>query len=233
MGDEQPLEEIGEQPLLLRILDSSIRSAGRAVDPFIESLRRRNPEASEEDLLKRLDTYFMSTVTSSGAATGAAAAVPGVGTVAGVGLATGDTGIFLTTASTYVLAVSRIHGVHPQHIEHQRALILAVLAGGSGAATVSRIAERTGGYWGKSFANAVPLQAIRNVNKVLGANFVTRYGTRSGILVLGKAAPFGIGAAIGAGGNLAMARMIIKSTRLAFGPMTGPPPADQDAEVKI
>jgi hypothetical protein len=109
--------------------------------------------------------------------------------------------------------------VDPAHIEHQRALILAILAGGSGAATVSRIAERTGGYWGKSLANAVPLQTIRTLNRVLGRNFVTRYGSKTGILVLGKAAPFGIGAAIGAGGNLAMARMIIKSTRAAFGPL--------------
>lgn len=233
MSDAQVPAETGEQSLLLRMLDSSIRSAGRAVDPFVESLRRRHPSASGDDLLKRLDTYFVSTVTSSGAATGAAAAVPGVGTVAGISLATGDTGLFLTTASTYVLAVSRIHGVNPEHIEHQRALILAVLAGGSGAATVGRIAERTGGYWGKALANAVPLQTIRSINKVLGANFVTRFGTRSGILVLGKAAPFGIGAAIGAGGNLAMARMIIKSTQLAFGPVGDTAPSDRDGEPSV
>ena len=208
-----------KQSVLLGVLDASVRQAGKAVDPFVESLRERNPNATAGELIKRLDKYFMSTVTSSGAATGAVAAVPGVGTAASLGFATGDTGIFLTTASTYVLAVSRIHGVDPGHIEHQRALILAVLAGGSGAATVTRIAERTGGYWGRSFANAVPLQTIRTINKVLGRNFVTRYGSRTGILVLGKAAPFGVGAAIGAGGNLAMARMIIRSTKAAFGPL--------------
>lgn len=205
--------------MLLRLFDTSLASAGRAVDPFVQSLRNRNPNASRSELIKRLDTYFISTVTSSGAATGGAAAAPGVGTVAGLGLATGDTGLFLTTATTYVLAVSRIHGVDPGHLEHQRALVLAVLAGGGGAATVSRIAERTGGYWGKTLANSVPLSTIRTVNKALGRNFVTRFGSKTGILVLGKAAPFGVGAVIGAGGNLAMARAVIRSTRAAFGPL--------------
>ena len=68
----------------------------------------------------------------------------------------------------------------------------------------------------KIVANAVPLQTIRSVNKVLGANFVTRYGTQRGVLVLGKAAPFGVGFAIGAGGNLFMAKGVIKTAKTMF-----------------
>lgn len=217
--DELDSSPNDKRSVLLRAFDAALKSAGHAVDPFIHSLRTRNPTATREELLKKLDMYLMSTVTSSGAATGGAAAVPGVGTAASLGLVGGDTGVFLTTAAMYVLATSRIHGVDPGHIEHQRALVLAVLGGGSGAATVGRIAERTGGYWGKTLANSVPLSTIRAINKVLGRNFVTRYGSRTGILVLGKAAPFGVGAVIGAGGNLVMARMIIRGTRAAFGPL--------------
>jgi len=134
--------------------------------------------------------YLMSTVTSSGAATGGAAAVPGVGTAASLGLVGGDTGVFLTTAAMYVLATSRIHGVDPGHIEHQRALVLAVL-GGEAERRLSVVSPNVRGLLGKTLANSVPLSTIRAINKVLGRNFVTRYGSRTGILVLGKAARSG------------------------------------------
>ena len=81
---------------------------------------------------------------------------------------------------------------------------------------IRRTAGRTGPHLGKIVANAVPLQTIRSVNKVLGANFVTRYGTQRGVLVLGKAAPFGVGFAIGAGGNLFMAKGVIKTAKTMF-----------------
>jgi hypothetical protein len=55
-----------------------------------------------------------------------------------------------------------------------------------------------------------------SINKVLGRHFVTKYGTRRGILVIGKVMPFGVGFAIGAGGNLMMARGVIKTTKKMF-----------------
>lgn len=50
-------------------------------------------------------------------------------------------------------------------------------------------------------------------------NFVTKYGTKQGVLVLGKVLPFGFGAAIGMTGNAAMSRMVVRTTRSAFGPL--------------
>ncbi len=55
----------------------------------------------------------------------------------------------------------------------------------------------------------------------LGRWFVTRYGTKQGILVIGRVAPFGIGAVIGGGGNLVVGRSVIAGMSRAF----GPPPA--------
>jgi hypothetical protein len=47
---------------------------------------------------------------------------------------------------------------------------------------------------------------IRSINRTLGANFVTKYGTKRGIIAIGKVAPFGFGLVIGAGGSLALQR---------------------------
>jgi len=64
--------------------------------------------------------------------------------------------------------------------------------------------------------NAVPLNTIRSINKILGAHFVTKDGAKRGIITIGKVAPFGIGFTIGAGGNLLMARGVVKTARAMF-----------------
>lgn len=53
---------------------------------------------------------------------------------------------------------------------------------------------------------------------VLGKNFITKYGTKQGIIVLGRVAPFGIGAVIGGGANAALAALAVRAARRAFGP---------------
>lgn len=45
---------------------------------------------------------------------------------------------------------------------------------------------------------------------------MTKYGTKRGILVIGKVMPFGVGFVIGAGGNLAMALGVIKTAKRMF-----------------
>ncbi|WP_284747723.1 hypothetical protein [Amycolatopsis sp. RTGN1] len=61
----------------------------------------------------------------------------------------------------------------------------------------------------------MPAGTLLKVNKVLGKNFVTKYGTKQGIIALGRVVPFGIGAAIGGGANAALA---VRAARRAFGP---------------
>jgi hypothetical protein len=118
--------------------------------------------------------------------------------------------------SGYVLGAAELRGIQIENFEHQRALVLMVLAGGGGSTFFSKAASRTGPHLGKIVTNAVPLTTIRSINRTLGANFVTKYGTKRGIIAIGKVAPFGFGLAIGAGGNLLMARSAIMTTKAMF-----------------
>lgn len=52
-------------------------------------------------------------------------------------------------------------------------------------------------------------------------NFVTKYRTKRGAIVLGRMAPYGIGAGIGAAANAAFARAMIRATDQAFGALPG------------
>ncbi|ALG86886.1 hypothetical protein [Gordonia phthalatica] len=198
------------------VLDTAIRQASKVAESAVGKLRKQYPDASDEVLIRRLETLFITTVTSTGTATGAAAAVPGVGTVAALAAAAGDGSYFLVAATSHVLAVANVNGIHIENYERQRALVLMVLAGGSVAGGVGKAAGRTGAHLGSKAAKAVPIETIRQINRVLGPQFVTRYGTQRGIIVLGRAAPFGIGAAIGGGGNFLLAKGIVKATRRVF-----------------
>lgn len=201
---------------LLQALDKSIETAGKLARQRVEALRSKHPQLSDEQLLRKVDTTFTSAVTTTGAATGAMAAAPGVGTAAGLVAAAGDTSWFLAAAAAYVLSAAELRGVKVEDFEHQRALVLMVLAGGGGSTFFTNAASRTGPHLGKIVTNAVPLSTIRSINKVLGAHFITKYGTKRGIIAIGKVAPFGVGFAIGAGGNLVMARGVIKTARVMF-----------------
>lgn len=183
----------------------------------LERLAAKYPDDAAA-LHKALGREFLSAVTTAGAAAGGAAAAPGIGTAlaaaANIGVLVG----FFGAAALYVLALAELHGLRVDDVERRRTLLLAVLLGDSGAQVVRQAAERTGKHWGRWAAANAPRETIRAINSVLGRNFVTVYGTKQGILVIGRAAPFGIGAVIGGGGNLILGRGIIAAAGRAFGP---------------
>ncbi len=168
------------------------------------------------ELLTRLDRQYRATLTGSGAAVGAAAAAPGVGVAVGLALSGGEAVATLEATMLYVLSYAEVTGVHVRDIERRRTLLMAVLLGGSGQKTIEKMIGRTGPHWGKKVAEAVPLQTIRQINKVMGRNFVTRYGTKQGIVVLGRLAPFGIGSALGGVMGAVSSTVVIRATKRAF-----------------
>ena len=149
---------------------------------------------------------------------GAIAAAPGVGTGAALAIAGGEvlTSIELTTL--FVLSLAQVHEVRVDELERRRTLVLGIALGGGGAETIGKMAERSGKHWAKKLVASVPAARLKQINRVLGQNFITKYGTKQGIIVLGKVVPFGIGAVIGGGANLLMAEAAIRASRRAFGP---------------
>lgn len=199
-----------------KFLDRAIQQASKLAEEAVNKLRAQYPLATDEVLIKKLETLFSTTVTTTGAATGGVAAVPGAGTFASLAAGVGDGTFFLTASASHVLAVASVYGIRVEDYERQRALLLMVLASGGMSGGVTKAAGRTGSHLGARSVQAIPMQTIRRINRVLGAHFITKYGTTRGIIVLGRAAPFGLGVAIGGGGNFLMARGVIKATRKAF-----------------
>lgn len=205
------------QETLLALVDRALGFAEGISDKRVDQLRRQFPHDSPFRLIERLDKQFSRTVTATGAGTGALAAAPGIGLGLAVGAAGGDLLAFLTAAAAHALAVAKVHGVVVSGIEHRRALLLGVLLGNAGAKVVTNTAGRAGAHWGRLLAGTLPLRVVREINKHLGGMLLRRFGPRAGIVAVAKAAPLGLGAVLGGGGNFLMARDLILSTRRAFG----------------
>lgn len=203
-------------------LDKALQINGQIVQAHVARIRRSHPDAPPAKIIKALEKQFLAAVAALGGGAGAAAAAPGVGTGAAVLINLAEVGSFLEAGVLFSLAVADVHGVQVHDIERRRTLVMAVLMGSNAASAVERIAGRTGRYWAKGLVSAIPMSAINRINGVLGPRFVTKYGTKQGILVLGRELPFGIGAAIGAGGNIALGKLAISGARRAF----GPPPSE-------
>lgn len=179
---------------------------------MVKRLRRVHPEETPEQLINFLDKTYLSTVTVSGTTAGMAAVVPNGFVQAPVAVA--DFAAFLESSVMYVLALAEICGVNVEDFERRRFLVTTALLGNSGTTIVTQaLGERTIPYWSKTIINAIPKDAIKAANRLLGPRFITKYGTKQGVLVLGKQLPLALGAVIGAGGNAAFGYMVVRSTK--------------------
>src|SRR4051812_21125704 len=98
----------------------------------VQRLRRVHPDASPEQLLRRLNATYLSTVTVSGGAAGVAALAPGVGVPA----ALGDVLVFTEATVLYLLSRVEIHGLHPEDVERRKLLVYMVMIGDSANAAL-------------------------------------------------------------------------------------------------
>jgi hypothetical protein len=205
------------QPIL-DVLDKAIGLQTPLVRKNLARARQRNPEATPAEVVRTLERMYVSALTGTGIAVGGAAAAPAVGTGIALALSAGEAFSSLELSTLFVLSVAEVHGVRLDEIERRRTLVMGTLLGESGSVTIGKVAERTGQHWGRQLVSKVPLATLRQINSVLGRNFVTKYGTKQGIIVLGRVVPFGIGAVIGGGANATVAALAVRAARRAFGP---------------
>ena len=185
----------------------------------IARARHREPDATPAEVISALERMYVSALTGTGAAVGATAAAPAVGTGIALALSAGEAFSSLELSTLFVLSVAEVHGIQLDEIERRRTLVMGILLGQSGSTTiVGKVAERTGQHWGRQLVSKVPMTTLKQINKVLGKNVITKYGTKQGIIVLGQVAPFAIGAVIGGGANATVATLAVRAARRAFGP---------------
>lgn len=199
-------------------LDKALAVQRPAIQAYLARVRRKHPEMSPTQLVRQLEQRYLAAVIGLGGASGAAAAVPGAGTAATLASGAAEVTAFVSATAMYVLALAELHGITVSDPEVRRALVVSVLVGEAGITALEGGTAMAEKHWAHVLARATPRDKINVLNSYLARRMVRRLGTRQGALLLGRALPLGIGAAVGAGGNAALARGAIASARKAFGP---------------
>jgi hypothetical protein len=204
---------------LAQIIERSSRIQGPAAAAYVERLRRAGPEAAPADVVSKLEKRYLGAVTASGAAVGSAALLPGIGTLAALSAAAGETAVFLEATAFFALAIAAVHGVPAENRELRRALVLAVLVGDDSKNAIGELLGpgRRSGAWLSEGTATLPMPALAQLNSRLLKRAVRRFTLRRSALLFGKMLPVGIGAVIGAIGNRLVGKKIVRNARKAFG----------------
>ncbi|WP_347975899.1 hypothetical protein [Microbacterium sp. ProA8] len=221
-----------EHPFTIRALDRVLSIQRPVVLAHLRSVRLRHPDASAADIVRILERRYLAAVTSGGAAVGATAVVPGIGTGVTLALSGVETVAFLEATTLFAQSVAEVHGIPVSDPDRARALVLTLMLGKEGIDLVAQLAGQAAGrgpsrsgYWGELITKSLPRAAVGPLVDRLKSTFIRQFAARGGASWIGKALPFGIGAAIGGVGNNILGRRVLVGSRRAFGlpPLQLPP----------
>ncbi|MET0736258.1 MAG: hypothetical protein ABWY55_11555 [Microbacterium sp.] len=213
-----------EHPATVRALDRVLAIQRPVVVAHLRSIRLRHPDASSADVVRMLERRYLAAVTTGGAAVGATAVVPGIGTGVTLALSGVETVAFLEATALFAQSVAELHGIPVADPDRARALVLTLMLGKEGIDLVAQLAGQAAGkgvtrdkYWGELITKTLPRAAVGPLVDRLKTSFIHQFAAKGGASFLGKALPFGIGAVIGGAGNHVLGRRVLVNSRRAFG----------------
>lgn len=222
----------GDTPRLVdATLDRFLGIQRPAVLAHLRSLRRRHPDATGPELAAILERRYLAAVTTGGAAVGATAVIPAIGTGITLALSGLETAGFLEATALYAQSLSELHGIAVDDPQRARALVLTMMLGKEGSDLVRQLAGQLGGgsitrtaYWGELVTSTLPSMVVGPLVDRLKSVFLRQFAVRGGASIVARAIPFGVGAVIGGTGNNILGRRVVQNSRMAFGaaPITVP-----------
>jgi len=185
-----------------------------------EAAKRRAdglPGGIRPEKIERLTASFARELGAAGAAAGATAVAPAVGTGATLLTAFAEFTYFTARAGDLVLTIAALHGRSDPTVEERRAWVLAVLIFGSSAKDeFGRAVREVSDGGSSSLDRRLPIATLQLANRFMGRSMLKRYGTKRGLIALGTALPIGIGAAFGAGANAGSIRKLARDADQFF-----------------
>ncbi len=213
-----------EHPMMVRGLDRVLSIQRPLVLAHIRSIRLRHPGATPAEIIRILEKRYLAAVTAGGAAVGATAVVPGIGTGITLALSGVETVGFVESTALFAQSVAEVHGIAVSNPDRARALVMTLMLGKEGVTLVSQLANQAAGrggtrssYWGELVTKSLPRAAVGPLVDRLKSMFVRQFAAKGGASFIGKALPFGVGAAVGGAGNNILGRRVLTTSHHAFG----------------
>ena len=204
---------------VLNALATAMRSREPAIRQRVADMREEHPELTGDQLADMLIRNTRYRVAATGAAVGATAIAPGLGTLLALGTATGQSLYALEQEAELVLAIAIIYG-HELSGSDERLLEALVVVGLAGGAVKIRDEVMVVG------GQRVAIEAFRRLPQVL----LTHAGSRLLSRILGKvamtrtaaviarAAPLAVGMAVGAGFDWIAVSALGRAAKRYYGP---------------
>lgn len=181
---------------------------------------------THQQKLIALRKAFQKELVGLGTATGAVGALPGAGT--GTALATGvaDIGWVTVRNADVIFTLAALHGHTEADVEERTAWVLAVLVFGDAAAASFQSLARE---LSRKATGTARTAMFKKANKAMAKKVFKSYGTKRGVLAVGKAMPFGIGAVFGGTSSYVGLKGLIKDADRFFRqiPRIGTPTYDE------
>src|SRR5205807_4518917 len=204
---------------VVRALAAAMRSREPGIRHKVDELRAANPQLSNDDLARKLIGSTRYRVAATGAATGAAAIAPGLGTLISLGAATGQAVYALEQETELVLAISIVYG-HELTTSDQRLLEALVVVGIAGEAV--KLREDFLFVGGQRLAIAAFRRLPAEIATRAGCSLIRRIlmraaGSRA-VAAVGRAAPLAIGMVVGAGFDWIAVSALGRAAMRYYGP---------------
>lgn len=199
-------------------LAKAVTVPSATIHAHVDSLRRKNPEATPEQLVRLLEKEYLLVVQSAGGAVGASAAAPAVGTGVAMALTVSDVATFFGASAAFALAVASVHGIEVEDVERRRALLLTTILGDDGTKIVAEGAELTSVSVARALLTRMPMATVRKVNTTMTRRLVRTQLTKQTGLAVGRLIPFGVGLVVGVAGARSLGKTVIEGAHKAFGP---------------
>lgn len=213
-----------EHPAHIRGLDRVLAVQRPLVLAHIRSIRLRHPDATPAQIITLLERRYLAAVTTGGAAVGATAVIPGIGTGVTLALSGVETAGFVETTALFAQSIAEVHGITVTNPDRARALVMTLMLGKEGVDLIRQLAGQAGGkgvgrpaYWGELVTKSLPRAAVGPLADRLKSMLIKQFAGMGGASLIGKALPFGVGAVIGGAGNHVLGRRVLASSHRAFG----------------
>lgn len=183
----------------VRALGTVIRNREPAIRERVERLRDENPGLSPEALSKKLIRRTRARVATTGAASGAAAIAPGIGTVVALGTVTGQGLFAMEQEAELVLGIAMIHGKELSGSDERLFEALAVIGLAGGAVKLRDNVLVAGGERITIAAfRHMPARWLAKAGSDVLARVLGRALAMRAAASVGRVVPLAIGVAVGA-----------------------------------
>jgi hypothetical protein len=194
------LEQLPPQlRMVLRTLDRAVKSREPAIRAKVDQLRATHPHSTNDQLAVALIRSTRRRLATTGALSGAAAIVPGLGTALAIGTVTSQTLYALEQEVELALAIAMIYG-HELSGSDDRVLEALVVVGITAGAV--KLREDVLIVGGERLALAafrhLPTLLIAHGGGRLLTRILARVATTGAAKVAARVVPLGVGLAVGA-----------------------------------